>query len=215
MTGLSLHDAIYTTRAMRRLKPDPVPEEDLFAIVEAGTKAPCGGNIQNWGFVIVTDAEIRRRLGTIYRELGEEWFRDKVLADPNLEPERRQVYENAMYLVEHMSEAPAIILTCMRGKLPSTPETSAAYYGSIFPAVQNIILAARERGLGTTLTTLHTFRQQDVREAVGLPNNVNAICLIPVGYPQRQWSEPKREPAAAVIHWNRWGNQRGTPAGGA
>ena len=208
MADLSMDEVMTTTRAMRRLKPDPVPDEDLRDIVAAATQAPSGANRQSWAFVIVSDAELRRRLAQHYRELGNALFRDTVLADPGLPPDQRKVYQGAMHLVDHLGEAPAIIAACMRGPLPTSPEGAAAYYGSIFPAVQNLMLAARARGLGTTLTTLLTRRHREVQTILGLPEDVNPIAIIPVGYPQGRWGEPKRVPARAVTHWNRWGDQR-------
>ncbi len=212
MTDLTLHEAITTTRAMRRLKPDPVPQEHLRYIVEAATHAPSGGNIQNWAFVIVTDPDVRRTLGDLYRDVGEEYlrrfFEADGAADATMPDEQRKMYDSSRYLVEHFSEAPALIAVCMRGKFPGSPETASAYYGSVYPAVQNLILAARSRGLGTTVTTLHAYRQQEVKELLEMPENVNVIAVIPVGYPQGKWGRPKRAPAESVTHWDRWGGPR-------
>ena len=113
--NLSLHEAIYSTRAMRRLKPDPVPEEDLRYIIDAATQAPSGQNQQHWSFVAVTDAEQRRRLGEIYRELGY-MFVKPVAEDPNVSEEQRRVYRGAMVLVEELADVPALILVCHEGE---------------------------------------------------------------------------------------------------
>ena len=209
--AMPLEEAIGTLRSMRRLKPDAVPEADLLAMVEAATHAPSGGNIQNWSFIIVTDAEQRRKMGAVYREVGAEYmarFFDGGGEAESMEPAQRKMYESSRHLIEHLGEAPALIAACMRGKFPGMPESAAAFYGSIYPAVQNILLTGRARGLGKTLTTLHAHRQEAVQEILGLPDNVHVISVIPVGYPEGQWGTPRRRRAADVTHWDRWGNQR-------
>ena len=220
MADLSMDEVMTTTRAMRRLKPDPVPDEDLRDIVAAATQAPSGANRQSWAFVIVSDAELRRRLAQHYRELGNALFRDTVLADPDLPPDQHKVYQGAMHLVDHLGEAPAIIAACMRGPLPTSPEGAAAYYGSIFPAVQNLMLAARARGLGTTLTTLLTRRQggaDDLGSARGREPDRHHPRRLPAGAlgrtqarprPRRYPLEPLGRPAA-----RRLTRPRGAPPG--
>ena len=206
-----LDEAIGTLRSMRRLKPDAVPEADLRAIVEAATRAPSGGNIQNWAFIVITDAEQRRKMGAIYREGGADYIAQFFGSAPNpmsMEPQVRKLYESSRHLVEHFGEAPALIAACMRGKFPSKPESAAAFYGSIYPAVQNMLLTARARGLGTTLTTLHAHRQEAVQGILGLPENVHVVSVIPIGYPEGKWGVPQRRPTAAITHWDRWGTRR-------
>ncbi len=202
---LSLREAIFTTRAMRRLKPDPVAREDLEFIVEAATMASSGGNRQEWAFVVATDAAVRARLGEIYADVGNELIRDTILANPEIDDASRRVYRGAMRLVDHMGEAPAIIVPVMIRRAPETSAQGASYWGSIFPAIQNLLLAARSRGLGATLTTIHKFREEQVREALGLPEESETIAMIPVGYPRGKWGRPLRAPASELTHWDRWG----------
>ncbi len=208
MAELSLHEALYTMRAMRRLRPDPVPEEELRYLVDAATQAPTGANAQPWSFIVVTDPEQRRRLGEIYRELGHKFVAPVADDGRDGSEATRRVYRNAMILVEHLGEAPALILACMHGRPPSDAAQRSAYYGSIFPAVQNLMLAARARGLGTTLTTLHKLAEARVKEVLGIPEEIETIALIPVGYPEGVWGRPKRRPAEEVTHWDRWGTRR-------
>jgi nitroreductase len=207
MTEPSVHEAIYTLRAMRRLRPDPVPEEDLASIVDAATQAPSATNAQGWAFVVVTDAATRRALGAIYREVGETAVRGALAAGALPGPTAR-VYRDALVLVEHLGDAPALILVAARGAHPTDGARGASWYGSIFPAIQNLMLAARARGLGTTLTTLHKAREREVKALVGVPDEYETIALIPVGYPRGRWRRPVRVPSAQVTHWNRWGNHR-------
>jgi nitroreductase len=208
MSEVSLHEAIYSLRAMRRLRTDPVPDAELRALVDAATQAPTAENAQNWAFIVITDPELRRQMGALYRGLGEVAIRDGALASGALDPKTDRVYRNALVLVEELGDAPALILVATRGAPPEDPVAATAYYGSIFPAIQNLMLAARARGLGTTLTTLHRLRERDVKALLGIPDEVTTIALIPVGYPRGRWGRPLRAPAATVTHWDRWGNQR-------
>jgi nitroreductase len=205
---LSLVEAIYSLRAMRRLLPDPVSEQDLRFLVDAATQAPSASNEQHWAFVIVTDPEQRRRLGEIYREVGRAVIRDQALASGRLPPEREKVYRNAMVLVEGMGAVPALIVVAARGHHPADAMRGAAWYGSLFPAVQNLMLAARSRGLGTTLTTLHKAREADVKAVLGIPDDWETVALIPVGRPRGRFGPVLRAPSEQVTHWDRWGNPR-------
>ena len=212
---LSLHEAIFTTRAMRRLKPDPVAAQDLEYIVEAATMAPSAGNRQFWGFVVVTDPVVRERIGAAHREVGEAYIRDGVLAEADLADDIRRVYTRAMHTVEHLGEAPAIIVACLQMPVPDDAATASGLFGSIFPAVQNLMLAARSRGLGTTLVTLATSYSpvqpssvEPIDSILGLPEDVGAVALIPVGYPRGHWGRPWHRPASSCTYWDRWGAQR-------
>lgn len=210
MSDLSLVEALYSTRAMRRLRPDPVPEEDLRFLVDAAIQAPSGENAQSWAFVVVTDPEKKRRIGEIYRELGESHIRRGALESGALDPEAERVYRHALGLARRLADVPAVVLACMTTPVPRDPVAAATWYGSIFPAVQNLLLAARSRGLGATLTTLSKAREAEVKEVLGIPAGVETVALIPVGYPEGRFGRPRRRPAAEVTHWNAWGAR---PAG--
>ncbi len=205
MPELSLVDAIYSLRAMRRLSDEPVSDDDLRFLVDAATQAPSAQNEQGWAFVIVTDPEPRAALGEIYRELGHAYIRDGALASGALSEETSRVYRHAMTLVEQLGAAPALIVPALHGRPPRDPARACAYYGSIFPAVQNLLLAARSRGLGTTLTTLHKSREAEVKAVLGMPEDWETIAIIPVGHPVGRFGRPRRAASATVTHWNRWG----------
>lgn len=225
MSELSAREAIYSLRAMRRLRPDPVPEEELRFLVDAATQAPSAQNQQAWGFVVVTDPALRRRLGDLYRELGHRYIRDGALARGALPEATARVHRHALRLAEELAEAPALVVAALRGPVPCDPAAASAWYGSIFPAIQNLLLAARSRGLGTTLTTLHRAREAEVKEILGIPEGWETLALIPVGYPVGHFGPPRRRPSWEVTHWDRWGCRRelttpaapdpaGTPGGG-
>ena len=204
VSEIGLDEAIFSLRAMRRLHPDPVASEDLRYLVEAATQAATGSNQQRWAFVVITDAEQRRRIGEVYRDLGERYLRP-ALEGGALPASERRVYRGALQLAAELGCAPALILACLRGPHPVEPAACSTWYGSIYPAVQNLMLAARSRGLGTTLTTLHKADDGRIRKIVALPEEFETVALIPVGRPRGDFGRPARKPAAEVTHWDRWG----------
>jgi len=204
VSDISLREALFSLRAMRRLRSDPVPPDDLRYLVEAATQAPTASNAQDWAFLVVTDAKTRRALGALYGEIGRAAI-GGALERGDLPGDTARVYRNAMVLVERMGDAPALIVVAARGAHPADGARGSAWYGSVFPAVQNLMLAARERGLGTTLTTLHKAREGDVKALLGIPDGWETIALVPVGYPVGRFGRPRRRAPGEVTHWNRWG----------
>ena len=191
-------EAIRTTRAMRRLDPDrKVSEKDLLFIVDAATRAASGGNAQPVRWLIVTDDDLRRRLGEVY---GPSWheFQAHYLNDPNPSEQIKRGLRSADHLAENFGKSPAIIVVCSRNTVPA----------SVFPAVQNLMLAARSIGLGTTLTTAAVRREDEVRAILGIPSDVKTHAMIPVGYPLGRWGEAERLPPEAVTYWNVWRNKQ-------
>jgi nitroreductase len=204
--NLSIHDAIHTLRAMRRLRPDPVPEQEIRYVIECATQAASATNAQQWAFVVVRDAQQLRKLGELYLEIADELVRPATEEGSELTEETRKVFLHALKLAERMPEVPAMIVACMRERVEGEAASAlASYYGSIFPAVQNLMLAARSRGLGTTLTTLHLAQEQRFKEILGIPESVQTVALIPIGYPTGQWKTPVRRDLDGVTHWDRWG----------
>jgi nitroreductase len=192
-------EAIRTTRAMRRLDPERrVSEEDLLFIIDAATRAASGGNTQPVRWLVVTDYDLRRRLGEVY---GPSWreFRDHYLNDPDPSEQTQRGLRSADHLADNFGKSPAIIVVCSRN-------TVAA---SVFPGVQNLMLAARSIGLGTTLTTAHVRHEDEVRAILGIPADVKTHAMIPVGYPLGRWGEAERLPPDAVTYWNGWRNKGG------
>ena len=196
---MDVFEAIATTRAMRRLdSARDVADGDILRIVEAATKAPTGGNSQPVRWLVVKDADKRRRLGDIYRQCWGE-VRGFYASRADASPDIPVLLSSADHLGEHMGDAPVLILPCSTGS-PGQAESS------VFPGVQNLFLAARALGLGTTLTTVHRFREDEVREVLDIPADVNTWALIPVGYPLGKWGEAKRRPVREVTYWDTWKN---------
>ncbi|MFT7220979.1 MAG: nitroreductase [Candidatus Azotimanducaceae bacterium] len=211
MSELSVEEAIFTTRSMRHLKPDPVPNEDLEFMVEAATMAPSAGNYQMWAFVVVTDPALIAQIGLAYAESGGIYIRDMVLANPETPAEQQDIYGQAMYTVENLSEAPAIVVACLTQPCPDNAAAATGLLGSIYPAIQNLMLAARSRGLGSVLLTLASdycpignTTARPVRDIVGLPEGTGAVALIPVGYPVGAWGRPRRKDYREALHFNTW-----------
>jgi nitroreductase len=199
-----LFETIATTRSMRRLKPDPVPPELIRKILEAGTAAPSGGNMQRWRFLLVTDPKVKQAVGTYYKRAWDEVVYPRYSAGtpaPGTSPERfRRMLDAAQYLADHIHEAPVWIVPCMAGATPSRTAGS-----SIYPAVQNMLLAARALGLGATLTTLYLTFEKEVESALGLPGDVHSYALLPIGYPIGRFGPVRRVPLTEVVYRDRWG----------
>jgi len=203
---MNFFDVVTTQRAMRRLKPDPIPEPVLRQIMDAAICAPSGGNRQGWRFIVVRDSAKRARLGELYREGWGELVKVPFYAgaakEPAGSPTRRMV-ESAAHLAEHMGEAPVIIVACIA--LDAGVKASVITGASIYPAVQNIMLAARALGIGSCLTTLHRYREAQVKELLGIPPDVETVALIPLGYPLGKFGRPPRRPLAEVAFADAWG----------
>jgi nitroreductase len=182
----------------------------LRAIFEAAIRAPTGGNSQGWSFVAVQDAALRRELGAMWKQLAEElifapdgrYTRLLESADPVIAGQTKRMLDSVRYLAEHLHEAPVIVLACLNTGGNPTEIASGA---SIYPAVQNLMLAARAFGIGSTLTTIHRRRQDDVRALLGIPAEVETAALIPLGYPRGRWGMAQRRPLDQVVFRNRWG----------
>lgn len=176
-------------------------------------QAPSGSNMQGWHFVMVTDAKKKAALAELYRR-GMEIYVTLPIAAPNLkfeDPERTALQEritaSAQHLAEHLHEVPVRVIPCVAGRMEGGPAImAAATYGSIFPAVWSFMLAARARGLGTCLTSLHLFFEEEAAKLLGIPfAEVTQVALIPVAYAKKTTFKPApREPLAKMAHWESW-----------
>lgn len=205
MVQADLFEIMYSMRTMRRLKPDPVPDHLVREILRAGTAAPNGGNRQDWRFLVVTDSEVKAQVQTYYRRAFDDHVESNYLnsdAPPGMTKEQNLRQLGAVrYLTEHFHEAPVWIVPCRRdGEIPSRT-TSAAVY----PAVQNMLLAARALGLGAALTTRHTRHQKEVDAVFGLPDGIYSFAILPIGYPLGRFGPTRRGPLSEVVYGSRWG----------
>jgi nitroreductase len=204
---MDFFDVVTTQRAMRRLEPRPIPEAVLRQIMDAAICAPSGGNRQGWSFLIVRDGAKRARLGELYREAWGELMKVPYYADAAKEPPDSpagRMLASARHLSEHLGEAPVLVLACVALDPGVTPSLTTG--ASIYPAVQNLMLAARAHGIGSCITTIHRFRDAQVKELLGIPADVETAALIPLGYPRGRFGRPPRRPLHEVAFADRWGD---------
>jgi nitroreductase len=199
-----LFEIMETTRAMRRLKPDPVPDDLISKILQAGTCAPNGGNIQKWRFLVIRDRKIKEAVQVWYKKAFDEWIGPRYLnsAPPPGVTKEKYLRQHAAvsYLTDHFAEAPVWIVACLQGE-KVTRWTAA----DIYPAVQNMLLAARALGLGCTLTTRHLAYEKESEAALGLPEGVHSYAILPIGYPMGKFGPVKRGPLNEIVYQDRWG----------
>ena len=184
--------------------------------LEVALQAPTGSYSQGWHFVVVTDTRQRQLLAEVYRK-GWAFYRKKrmageeTLAGPELPSEGMvtlgKIVQSAIYLAEHMHEVPVLVVPCIQGRSEGMPSAGlAGFWGSIFPAVWSFMLAARAHGLGSSLTTVHLFFEQEAAEVLGVPyGQVTQVALIPVAYTLGTDFKPaSRLPLESMVHWDRW-----------
>ena len=206
--GTELFHIMRTTRAMRRLKPDPVPDELIHQILQAGQWAANGGANQRWRFLVVKDRSIKEQVQKWYQKAFDEVVGPRYRnaePPPGSSPGRyRRQHDAVEYLTEHYHEAPVWIVACQDDG-EETPSRSAG--ASIYPAVQNMLLAARALGLGSTLTSRHLRHEKEVEEILGLPPGVHSYAILPIGYPMGNFGPVRRGPLSDVAYLDKWGER--------
>ena len=228
---LDVLDAIHTTRAQRFLKPDPIPEDVLWQILDAAVRGPTGGNQQGWGWVVIRDQATKDAIAKVYSERILAAYGYERVSDADLGTARitrgaieegeigidQRNRRGVVHLAEHYAEAPVIVAPVMRVAArmdDNTRRSGAGLGGSIYGAVQNLMLAARAFDIGTVMTW--TLDDSPLfRDLLGLPDDAFVMCLIPLGYLERgRFSQARRRPLGEVVHWDRWGEQRDAPDSG-
>jgi len=219
--AVDVFEAIHTARMLRVLKPDPVPDALIQRILEAAISAPSAGNAQAWSFIAVTDETQRRRLGDAYRRASVS-VRDFYVAQGRpahmSDAEFVRMLRSGIHLHEHMGDAPVIFLPCMRVEARVLPDSIPSEIqalmrtnfvhvaaASVYPAVQNVILACRALGLGTCLTTNHLLVEDEVRAIVRLPEDYRVYAMMPIGWPVGRYGPVRRKPLPEVACRDRFG----------
>ena len=201
--AMPLAEAMSTQRAIRRLRSDPVDDEVVLRCIELATRAPTGSNRQGWEFVIVRDPEVKHQLArlnrqawSVYRRLGARRARRQASMG--------KIVDAVQWQADHFEEVPVVVVPCLHGRAPvfGSPVVAASYYGSIFPAVQNLLL-----GLGATLTTLPVWSVTLARRTLGLPGSITPVAVVPMGWPQGGYGPTTRRPVEEVVHVDRYGHQ--------
>jgi len=203
---MDIYEALYTTRAMRRVRPDPIPDDSQARILDAAIRAPSGGNSQPWRFLLVDSPDIKAELGPLYRDsiatLWNTFYRDRLetaAAEPDKPSNRSllKVQASAQWLADHYEEVPLYLFCFVRADGGS---------GSIFPAAWSAQLAARAEGIGSSLTSvLGMLHADDVRRVLEvLDTTWDNACMLSFGYPTGRWGIAERLPVDKVAAKNSW-----------
>lgn len=207
--AMPLEEAMRTQRAIRRLKSDPVDDALLLHILELAMKAPTGSNAQNWEFIVVRDRDVVAKLGGLNRRalnIGGPIYKRAIAR--RMDDKMLRNVKAVQWQAEHFDEIPVVVVACLKGVIPPWPPVAASgAYGSIFPAVQNLLLAARAAGLGAALITMPLWSKFLARRALGLPWNVTPCAVIPLGWPKGKYGPTTRRPVGEFVSLDRYGNR--------
>jgi nitroreductase len=205
--GMPLAEALTTQRAIRRIKPDPVDDELILKLIALAVKAPSAQNEQPWEFIIVKDPAVKRRLGRQNRimwKLYRGFANWKAKGDAKAE----KLYRMTEWGVDHFEDTPVFVVACVRGsRFAFPPVVAASTYGSIFPAIQNLLLAARAAGLGANINTMPLWSNFAARRILGLPFGITPCVMIPLGWPIGRYGPTTRKPVGDVVSLDRFGER--------
>jgi len=212
---LSFDEVIATTRAVRRFTAGPVPDEVLGRVLAAGNAAPSGGNTQPWRFLVVRSEDGRRFLGDTYARCWQRYIEGNALVAgvPPAHIRPRMDASSAGHLASHLAEVPVLLLVGMahrehplvRTGLPGSDHpVFTTDYASVFPAIQNVLLACRAEGLGAVLTTIALLEEAGIKAHFGVPPEVELVALLPIGWPKGRFAAPTRGDLEQVVHRDVW-----------
>jgi nitroreductase len=211
---VELLEGIMTTRAMRRFTDEPVTDDEVRTCLRAAVQGPSGGNIQPWRFVVLTDPELRKRAAEVYRRAYDRYEPALMAALPPFRsPEDEASFHRSArasrHLADTLADVPVLVLVCIpRFDLTLTdaegPLDVGTPYASVYPAVQNLMLAARALGIGTSLTTVFRIYHDEMREVCGIPDRYEVVALVPMGRPASAFRAGRRRPAEEVTSWDGW-----------
>ena len=203
--NLSLLEGIHSTPSRRYLSEELIDDEIIWNIIDAAIRGPSGGNKQAWGWIVIKDKNTKNQIAKLYLESWNKSYgnrRDSILNNLDNDALGPRNFLSAEHLANHISDAPVWIVPILRYISKSkSPITGSSIYG----AIQNLMLAARAYGIGSTLTALHTAYEEDVKKILNIPDDAMTMALIPLGYPIKgKWSQPKRKPVESVTYWESW-----------
>jgi nitroreductase len=212
---MPLADAMMTQRAVRRVRPDPVDDAVVLKCIELALRAPTSSNGQNWQFIVVKDDRIKKKLAKRYRQGWSLYYRAVIRRVAARDESMAKTARAVQWQVDHFTDIPVLVVACLRlgasdGRVPFVPMTHAVesgHYGSIYPSVQNLLLAARAMGLGACLITLPLWSVASARRTLNLPRAVTPYCIVPLGWPRGRYGPTTRKPVAEVTHLNTYGNR--------
>jgi len=211
-------EAIMTTRAIRRFTDEPVSDDDLLTCLRAAQQAPSGGNVQPQRYVVVTDPDVKARVGEWYRRAFARYSRSLPDGSAIADDDARATWERGVraswHLADHFGDAPAIVVF-LQAVMPWAPSDDEGPMdigrldASVYPAVQNFCVAARALGLGTALTTVARIHTAEIFAVLAIPEGKYEIAaMVPVGRPAGNFGVARRHPVENVTHWNAFGTRR-------
>lgn len=208
---MPMREAMITQRAVRMLHTDPVPHEVLLPLLELSLKAPTSSNSQDWNYLVVDDAEQKQRLARLYRILYRAFGPLAERQAAGDEKARRQMAPSK-WQAEHFEQIPVFVIPCYRRSLKHRPTgwpqiSVSSFYGSVYPAVQNLLLECRAVGLGASIQTLPIWFLPEAKRILGMPWNVDPVCIIPIGWAKGHYGPTTRTPIGEVVHLNHFGNR--------
>lgn len=204
---MDVFEAMGTCRAIRYLKPDPVPHELLEKVLWAATRAPSPGNTQGWDFVVVTEAEPKTRIADALRDVMLGRIGDMRPADRT----ERLMFDGAANIVDTFDQAPVLVFVCGPVIYPARRPSAQFTWSTCYPAAQNLVVAARALGLGSVFTALHVPVEPVVREVLGIPDHIKVAATIPLGWPAVDFGPVRRRPVEDFVHREGWeGDKRGS-----
>jgi len=198
---MSVLDGINSLRSIRKFKPDRIPEDKLKIVLECASKAASGSNTQPWEFVVVRDAKVKARLK---EPMLRTWL-ERLASGSGMSPGMRDAYDEATEMLRNTETMPVIVYCCV--DLNRVGKSEEVRYASIYPAVQNLMLAAHALGLATCLTvhgSTATRGEPEVKKVLGIPDHVKVACLVYLGFPAVRLGRPKRKPIEGFVHYDRW-----------
>ena len=204
-------DLVGSVRAMRRLRPDPVPDAQLFKVLNAGVQAPSGMNTQPWSFLVIRQPEDKLWFAERYKAAIELRMGGVIQIEESDSSPMAGQLRALQYQMEHMQEFPLLLVVCgLRDwpfRVPKAERVGLAppNFGAVYPCVQNILLACRAVGLGAALTTMHQVFEAEMMEHFEIPVEYGIVVTMPIGYPMGRFGPVRRRPAEEVTHFDRWG----------
>jgi nitroreductase len=197
---MDIFEAMGTCRAMRQLKPDPVPAALIDKVLWAATRAPSPGNSQGWDFIVLDDPGKKAVIAAAIRSA----LLDRVAAMPRPDRTTRLMLDGTTRLITTLDQAPVIIFVTGGVVYPPAAPREQFTWSALYPAAQNILLAARALGLGTTFTTLHNNAEPTIRQVLQMPEHIRIAATIPLGWPAANFGPVNRRPVEDFVHHNRW-----------
>ncbi|GJM15132.1 MAG: oxidoreductase [Thermodesulfobacteriota bacterium] len=213
MSEPGIFEIINTTRSIKYFKQDPVPMDLIRKVLDAGTKAPSGENTQPWEFVVVTNREDKKFIQQLYQKFVKLRFYKRHSSLKNSNTPFAKMLNGVIHLAENLHKVPVHLLVCAHRDWPASIPAEKRIgkapppYASIYPCIQNILLASRALGLGATLTTIHHMFEVDMHQRFRIPNQVSIVALIPIGYAKFGFGPVERISANKVTHFEKWGSK--------